>query len=763
MSSTLIVNRNNPQPIVSQKEELHPSTSSCSKEMIARVSAIFAAFISIVSLITLKASAISFFAVTAIGGGVVTVISLIALAVMQKNSSTHTPPKKTPEAKQEKTPEKIESPKNQNKAVSTSTSDKKVDPQPATPKVEETPKVTPKVTAPPLDPLAPRPVAIMVDQFDSCWDSKVHLYDESKPEMAFNEERLNRVLETFTKQFSNKIDYSKKFGFIEKRDLPPSKIYVRADLHGDLKSLVENLKQLKTQNLLDENLRCKKDVHLVLLGDYMDRGPYSLEVAELLACLKMENPDQVHLIRGNHEHTRENGDKPGDKYGNFLLKINKQGDYENLNRLQKFYETMPLCLYLSQADEKHAGEKQYVQFTHGTFELTADPSEVLDSPASIKTMEISRNIQLSIRVSRLCINPAPQKLVDDSKSNHVDTRESALEKIKAHYDKEISELNELVRKIKNLITADKAVENLKAKPTTAADMTKASDDSSYAYEDLYKYQSAYTEKIRKEVTALITQEKQCEARLAELKKEAQTNKVKQMTLRDSIENTRKEIEDLQKKDKDHHAGVIHQLRIKLNGLLLEVVMMDNAEIEFNNLKEITDRKNHLATRLMGLKDTLKGSHLKQLECEISALHIRSIVERNPQKRLDDYTYYNWGDVNELKGFDKRGIGFEVLSPEDVSHYLNISSIHHKVMLLFRGHEHKFLQHKFDNRVLITTLPIGMDSHKRYREKYGVQADRAYILTTAPAIDKWTKQAFLRESGESETKITQVHPILSDLI
>lgn len=762
MSSTLIVNRNNPQPLISHKQELHPSTSSCSKEMIARVSAIFAAFISIVSLITLKASAISFFAVTAIGGGVVTVISLIALAVMQKNSSTQTPPKKASETKKEKTPEKIETPKNQNKTVSTSTTDKKVDPQPATPKVEETPKITPKVTVP-LDPLAPRPVSIMVDQFDSCWDPKVHLYDELKPAMAFNEERFNRVLETFTKQFANKIDYSKKFGFIEKRDLPPSKIYVRADLHGDLKSLVENLKQLKTQNLLDENFHCKKDVHLVLLGDYMDRGPHSLEVAELLACLKMENPDQVHLIRGNHEHTRENGDKPGDKYGNFLLKINKQGDYENLNRLQKFYETMPLCLYLSQADEKHAGEKQYVQFTHGTFELTADPSEILDSPASIKTMEVSRNLQLSNRVSRLCINPAPQKLVDDAKSNYVDTRTTALKNIKEHYDKEISDLNELVRKLKNLVVADKTVEELKLKGSTTSESTQANDASSYAYEDLNIFQTAYTEKIKKEVVALATKEKQCEVRLAELKNEAQANKVKQMTLRDSIENTKKEIEDLQKKDKEHHAGVIHRLETKLKELLAEDVKIDNFEIEYNNLKEITDRKNHLATRLLGLKDTLKGSHLKQLECEISALHVRSIVECNPHNRVEDYTYYNWGDVNEARGFDKRLLGFAVLSPEDVSHYLNISSIHHKVMLLFRGHEHKFLQHKFDNRVLITTLPIGMDSNKRYREKYGVQADRAYILTTAPTVDKWTKQAFLRESGESETKITQAHPIISDLI
>lgn len=39
----------------------------------------------------------------------------------------------------------------------------------------------------------------------------------------------------------------------------------------------------------------------VFLGDYVDRGYNSVEVIELLMCLKLKFPDRVILIRGNHE------------------------------------------------------------------------------------------------------------------------------------------------------------------------------------------------------------------------------------------------------------------------------------------------------------------------------------------------------------------------------------------------------------------------------------------------------------------------------
>jgi diadenosine tetraphosphatase ApaH/serine/threonine PP2A family protein phosphatase len=72
---------------------------------------------------------------------------------------------------------------------------------------------------------------------------------------------------------------------------------VVGDIHGDLKSLSYILEE---SNFLDK-VRKGRDVLLIFLGDYGDRGTQSPEVFFIVLKLKELFPEQVVLMRGNHE------------------------------------------------------------------------------------------------------------------------------------------------------------------------------------------------------------------------------------------------------------------------------------------------------------------------------------------------------------------------------------------------------------------------------------------------------------------------------
>jgi hypothetical protein len=75
----------------------------------------------------------------------------------------------------------------------------------------------------------------------------------------------------------------------------PIKLF--GDLHGqfgDLMRLFEEYGQPSTAGDITY-------IDYLFLGDYVDRGAFSLETICLLLALKLEHPKNVHLIRGNHE------------------------------------------------------------------------------------------------------------------------------------------------------------------------------------------------------------------------------------------------------------------------------------------------------------------------------------------------------------------------------------------------------------------------------------------------------------------------------
>ena len=71
-------------------------------------------------------------------------------------------------------------------------------------------------------------------------------------------------------------------------------VIIVGDIHGQFYDMIHMFeKVVDNRNLSKTNM--------LFLGDYVDRGSYSIEVCIFLFALKINFPTEITLLRGNHE------------------------------------------------------------------------------------------------------------------------------------------------------------------------------------------------------------------------------------------------------------------------------------------------------------------------------------------------------------------------------------------------------------------------------------------------------------------------------
>ena len=115
----------------------------------------------------------------------------------------------------------------------------------------------------------------------------------------------------------------------------PTKIF--GDLHGQFGDLMRLFAEYGSPSTVGDIAY----VDYLFLGDYVDRGAFSLETISLLLALKVEDPSSVHLLRGNHEEADINA-----LFGFRIECLDRLGETAGTrawNRFNDMFQWLPLA------------------------------------------------------------------------------------------------------------------------------------------------------------------------------------------------------------------------------------------------------------------------------------------------------------------------------------------------------------------------------------------------------------------------------------
>ncbi|KFD46485.1 hypothetical protein M514_12627 [Trichuris suis] len=206
--------------------------------------------------------------------------------------------------------------------------------------------------------------------FEQSPDDKWKLWVQKRNKLLLQRRRMER--QPFSVEEIRLVCNQAKEGFAAQSSLlePQPPLNICGDLHGQFHDLLR---------LLNYGGYPPKTRYL-FLGDYVDRGPMSLETIMLLLLYKIRYADEVFLLRGNHEFENLNS-----VYG-FKAEILRR--YEDANVWKQFNETfnwMPLAALI----------KRRILCMHGgiSMELTNwDQIRCLPRPMSFPVDAVSTDL-----------------------------------------------------------------------------------------------------------------------------------------------------------------------------------------------------------------------------------------------------------------------------------------------------------------------------------------------------------------------------------
>jgi hypothetical protein len=222
--------------------------------------------------------------------------------------------------------------------------------------------------------------------------------------------RLLHVVHAYLHQFSEheRLQGAKDVGLAERLNVENSSwLYTLADRHGHLSSVLADLDFLVQEGFMDPSYRCNPGFRLAFLGDNTDRGVNEIELMTLQLCLRMQNPDSVFMLRGNHEIVAVQQEYSQD--GKWFKA------HEEL--FSRCYSTFPLATCIGEKTGGPDGIQEYMHMSHGGVSLDMDLAPLLEG--SKRLMAISDCPAKAIRLSTTVAKKGKKQRTAYSRISHL--------------------------------------------------------------------------------------------------------------------------------------------------------------------------------------------------------------------------------------------------------------------------------------------------------------------------------------------------------
>ncbi|TNJ29315.1 putative Serine/Threonine-protein phosphatase [Giardia muris] len=127
------------------------------------------------------------------------------------------------------------------------------------------------------------------------------------------------------------------------------RIYVIGDLHGNFHALLTVLSEIGLLALRGNEYTLHPelftDIKLIFVGDYIDRGSFAIEIVVVLSLLKIQYPDFIVLLRGNHETISTS--LGNTTFKELMFKYGREHAHILYQDLIFFFHTLPLACVIN--------------------------------------------------------------------------------------------------------------------------------------------------------------------------------------------------------------------------------------------------------------------------------------------------------------------------------------------------------------------------------------------------------------------------------